>query len=232
MAKKQYFLIIDTETTIDDHVADWGALVCDRKGVIVKDCAILIADFYGKEKLFHDKNANDIWGYAGLIKREENYARMLAEGTRSIATVAAVNRWLEKVAATYAPILTAYNLAFDLSKMQNSGIDVSMFPDRFCLWHTSAAIHAKTKAFRQFVLQNHLFNAPTALGNMTYKTNAEVMASFIAGSVLPPEPHTAYEDAKLYELPILLDIVKRKNWKEKGRGYCWQDYQVRDHFTV
>lgn len=232
MAKKQFFLIIDTETTILDHVADFGAIVVDRKGEIVKECAILVGDFYGKERLFHDPKANDIWGYAGLIKREENYAKMLEQGTRSIATVAAINRWLEKVAALYAPTMTAYNLAFDLSKMNNSGIDVSMFAERFCLWHTSAGIHAKTKAYRQFILQNHLFNAPTTLGNMTYKTNAEVMASFLAGQMLPPEPHTAIEDAKFYELPILLDIVKRKNWREKGRGYCWQDYQVRDHFTV
>ena len=232
MAKKQHFLIIDTETTINDHVADFGALVCDRKGNIIKDCAILVGDFYGKERLFHDPNANDIWGYAGLIKREEAYARMLLEGTRSIATVAAINRWLEKVAATYAPTMTAYNLAFDASKMANSGIDVSMFPDRFCLWHAAAGIYGGSKEYRRFVLANHLFNAPTALGNMTYKTNAEVMASYLSGSMLPPEPHTAIEDARLYELPILLDIVKKRNWRERLKPYCWQDYQVRDHFTV
>lgn len=232
MAKKQFFLIIDTETTINDHVADFGAIVVDRKGTIHKSCAVMINDFYHNEELFHDKNANDIWGYGGLIKRKANYERMLQEGTRMLCSVAGINRWLEKVAAMYQPTMTAYNLAFDVSKMQNSGIDINMFPDRFCLWHMASGIHGNTKAYKNFILQNHLFNAPTALGNMSFKSNAEVMASFIAGEMLPPEPHDSMGDIMGYELPILLDIIKRKNWREKGKAYSWQDYQVKNHFTA
>lgn len=232
MAKKQFFLLIDTETTINDHVADFGAVVVDRKGIIYKECAVLIADFYGKEELFHDKNANDIWGYGGLIKRKANYEKMLSEGSRMLCSVSAINRWLERVSATYNPTMTAYNLAFDVSKMNNSGIDVSMFSDRFCLWHVSSGIHGNTKAYKNFIMQNHLFNSPTELGNMSFKSNAEVMASFISGAMLPPEPHDSMGDIKGYELPILVDIVKRKGWREKGKPYNWRDYQVRDHFTA
>ena len=34
MAKRDYFLIVDTETTQTDMVADFGAIICDRKGNI------------------------------------------------------------------------------------------------------------------------------------------------------------------------------------------------------
>ena len=32
MAKKDHYLIIDSETTVKDHVVDFGAVVTDKKG--------------------------------------------------------------------------------------------------------------------------------------------------------------------------------------------------------
>lgn len=233
MAKKEFFLIIDTETTIDNTVADFGAIVCDRKGEIFAECAVLVKGEFDQKELFFDRNSKDeIWTIKGLERRKANYTRMLNEGSRMLASVSAINRWLEKVNAKYNPTMTAYNMAFDLDKMQNTGIDAAIFANRFCLWHKAADMFAHTKAYRQFILQNHLFNAPTDKGNMTYKTNAEVMASFISGEMLPPEPHTALEDAKFYELPILKEIVNKAKWKEKGKGYNWRDYQVKDNFQA
>ena len=231
MAQKQYFLIIDTETTIEDHVYDFGAILTDRKGSIIKECAVIVKDF-ASETLFYDKNAANIWGLSGLKRRTENYQRMLESGSRMMASVNAINRWLEQVNAKYKPELTAYNLAFDLDKMRNSGIAAEIFEKRFCLWHLAAGHFAGTKKYRQFVMDNHLFNPPTELGNMSFKTNAEVMASFLNGAMLPDEPHTALEDAKFYELPILSAIVNRKNWREKAKPYSWRDYQVRDWFAA
>ena len=232
MAKKQFFLIVDTETTIEDTVADFGAIVCDKQGAIFAECAVLVAGEYGTKKLFHDKNANDIWGYAGLKKRENNYKNMLENGSRMLVSIPAINRWLERAKGKFEPELTAYNLAFDLNKAKNTGIDLNIFENRFCLWHSSAAHFAESKAFRQFVLDNHLFNTPTKSQNMTYKTNAEVVAAFVQGGEFLEEPHTAYEDAKFFELPILKAIVKRKQWREKSKAYNWRDFQVKDHFRV
>ena len=53
MAKKQYFLIVDTETTITDKVFDFGAIVCDRNGNIVQQCAVILRDNIGDE-LFYE----------------------------------------------------------------------------------------------------------------------------------------------------------------------------------
>lgn len=233
MARKQYFCIIDTETTISDTVADFGAVICDREGKTYAQCAILVHGHYGTHELFHYRaDDGSIWGIKGLEKRKETYAKMLNDGTRSIASVGAINRWLAKAVDTYNPALTAYNLPFDLHKCGNTGIDVTQFKDSFCLWALAVGNLAGSKEFRNFVLQNHLFNSPTDLRNMTFKTNAEVMASFLNGSMLPDEPHTSLEDILGYELPVLKAIVKKKKWREKNIPYNWREMQVRDHFLA
>lgn len=238
MAKKKYFLIIDTETTQTDKVADFGAVVCDRQGRIVKTAGVLVRDFYLDREahpLFHTKDADPLWGKANLPKRYAEYDAMLANGSRMLASVPAVNRWLAAVASQYQPTLTAYNLAFDRGKCSNSGIDLTIFADQFCLWYAAAARWAKTKNYRNFILQTAGFNTPTKLGNMSYQTNAEVMARFVMGQPdLPAEPHTALEDAVDYELPILKALIantKKADYMAPA-AYTWRDYQVKDHFIA
>jgi hypothetical protein len=233
MAKKQYFLILDTETTIENTVADIGIIICDKQGNIVKEMGVLIKGEFDAKSLFFDVHSKDeIWTKAGLEKRQANYVNMLNNGQRMIASVNAVNRWLDQAYFQYNPTLTAFNLAFDLDKCQNTGIDLTKFVDRFCLWNASYGHYAHTKEYKRFILNNHLFNAPTKYGNMTYKTNAEVIASFLNNEMLPPEPHTALEDAKFYELPILKAIVKKTKWRDKIKPYNWRECQVKDNFTV
>ena len=239
--KKQYFLIIDTETTQDQKVADFAAVIVDRKGRIQTQCAVLVDGIYTdheKHPLFFDSKASPdaLWSRSSADKRYKKYNEMVANGSRMIASVTAINRWLERARGKYDPILTAYNLAFDTGKMANTGIDHSIFSQRFCLWHTAAAKWAATKAYKNFVVNVHGFNAPTKFGNMTYKTNAEIMARFVLGNPeLPDEPHTALEDVIDYELPILQALVKRGKLStilESGVGYSWRDYQTKDHFTA
>ncbi len=237
MAKKDFFLIIDTETTIGDKVADFGAIVVDRKGNIHTSAACLIREFYlDKEQfpLFHDQSIDPLWGKANLPRRYAEYDAMLSDGRRMLASVAAINRWLARVNAEYSPIATAYNRAFDWDKMNKSGIDIGLFSRYFCLWHASANKWAQTKPFRQFIIDSHAFNKPTALGNMSYLTNAEIMARFVLNNPdLPNEPHTAFEDAKEYEMPILLALLnKTKKTSDLFNqvGYNWRDYQVKDWF--
>lgn len=231
------FLIIDTETTVRGNVADYGAIVANRKGKILASCGVLIREFYldrEENPLFHDQSADPLWGKRNLPARYQNYDNMLADGRRMLASVAAVNRWLAKVNAQYRPIVTAYNWAFDRDKLEKSGIDTTIFSHSFCLWHAAAHKYGHSKAYRQFILENVAFNSPTRNGNMSYHTNAEVMAKFILDNPeLPDEPHTALEDARDYELPILLDIVRKARRKAdymEAPAYNWRHYQVTDWF--
>lgn len=229
MGKRHYFLIIDTETTMENTVADFGAVICDRKGNVYAECGVLVAGHYGTFELFHDIASNDIWGFDGLNKRKDNYKRMLESGHRMLASVNAINKWLVRAAAKFNPELTAYNIAFDLDKLNNTDIDVSMFARRFCLWQAAAGNFGHTKKYRQFIIDNHLFNAPTKFGNMTYKTNAEVMCGYLTGNYVT-EPHTALEDAKFFELPILVEILKQREWRGKSKPYNWKEYQTKNWY--
>lgn len=231
VSKKQFFLLVDTETTVQDMVADFGAVVCDRKGNTYATCAVMVRDTFEHQELFYNPADTGFWGKTAAEKRKQAYLKMLTDGSRMLASVAAINRWLEKVSGKYNPMLTAYNLAFDADKCGKTGIDLAIFPSRFCLWAAAATMLCVSKPYRNFAAAHHLFNAPTAKGNMTYKTDAESVAGFVTGE-LTKEPHTAYEDAIQYELPILKAILKRKQWQKKINAYDWKAFQVRDHFIA
>jgi hypothetical protein len=230
MAKKQFFAICDTETTIDDTVADFAMVICDRNGIIVAQCGVLVKDHFDAKELFYNPVDNGFWGKISAIKRREHYTNMLNAGSRQLASVAAINRWIEKAIGQYNPTLTAYNLAFDASKCRNTGIDLN-FADKFCLWQASVGSICNTKKFKEFALQNHAFNNVTEHGNMTFKTNAEIVAGYLNGTFIA-EPHTALEDAIDFELPILKHIISKRGWKDKIVPYDWNKFQVKDHYTA
>lgn len=236
MAKK-HFLIVDTETTITDKVVDLGIVVCDKQGNIEYEAGLLIRELFNEREahpLFHDTTADPLWGKRNLPRRYKQYEDMLTDGRRMLASVAAVNRLMVKIAMKYKPVFTAYNIAFDAQKLENTGIDMTLFPERFCLWHAAAQKWANTKAYRQFALDDHLFGNRTAKGNMTIRTGADYMARFLLGDNLPPEPHTALEDARDYERPILAALVKNTSPKiyMAPPKYNWRDYQVRNAYKV
>jgi hypothetical protein len=230
MAKKEFYAIVDTETTINDHVFDIAIIIVDRKGEIHKKMAVLVNDFIN-ENLFYD-NKNGAWSKDIAIKKRAEYVRMTNDGRRIIASVNSINRWIDKAIAEYNPILTAYNIGFDSDKCQKSGIDLTGFKSRFCLWHTAAEMFGNSKNFKAFALENHYFGNRTKNANMVIKTNAEVMAHFVTGNN-NHEPHTALEDAQFFELPILQAIVNKNGWKNKiNKPFNWQNFVVKNHFKA
>ncbi len=231
MAAKEFWLIVDVETTIESKVFDFAAVIVDRKGVIHAQCAVIVHEFM-EQSLFYIPNESGHWSKDWSIQKRKNYDTMLSDGRRMVASVTAINRWLEKACGKFNPTLTAYNSAFDKEKCAGSGIDLTMFKNTFCLWHLSCTMYAKTKAYRQFVLENHYFGSRTNYGNMTYKTNAEVMAHFIKGE-FTEEPHTALEDIIGYELPIFQAIAAKKDWKKKIIvAYNWREFQLKNSFMA
>lgn len=186
---------------------------------------------FGVDSLFFDKNNDGIWAQTSVEQRTNAYSDMLNAGTRMLASTAAINRWLEKAVGKFDPELTAYNLPFDVSKCANTGIDLTMFSRRFCLWAAAVGNICNKKPYRQFVLDNHRFNQPTDKGNMTFKTDAETVTGFLSGQ-MTEEPHTSIEDIIGYEVPTLAHILKIKGWREKMIAYNWRSHQVKDHFKA
>jgi len=203
--KKHFYLIVDTETTMKQTVADFGAVVVTRQGEIVEQFGAMVEGHFGVHPLFYnpDADASDFWSAQSAQRRAKGYEKMLAQGDRIIASPAAIVRWLERVRGQYAPAVTAYNIGFDKSKCRNTGIDLGMFGLSFCLMKAAKAYIGTTDAYAEFCHSRGLL---TPTGRLS--TTADTMAKFILGDSLEDEPHTALEDARDYEAEILKHILR------------------------
>ena len=192
--KKHYYLILDCETTGDQRVADFGAVIVDRKNNIIASLGVLVEGIFGCVD-FH-------WALGNPKLTEAKYKNLLSTGQRAVATVSFINRWLEEVARTYNPVLTAYNIGFDWGKCRNTDIDIGIFPQRFDLMMASRTVIVPTDEYQTACRENNWF---TAGGKFSSK--ADHVARFL-DPTLPPEPHTALEDARDYESVILNAIIR------------------------
>lgn len=225
MAKKQYFFICDTETTIAQTIADFAGIIVDKQGKEYNRIAVLVSKHYGYHKLFYDKNsAQEIWTLKGLKRRNEAYKNMLENGSRMMATVRAINQWLNRALVTYPDLIfVAYNAEFDQRMMVNTGIDYN-FRNQFCLWR--AAVHRVTND-KDYI--SHCLNRKWITAKLNVRTNAEAMSEFAQNRELPDEPHTALEDVLDFELPIFKWLLKHKSWKSYSQlGYNWQAWQLKN----
>ena len=217
---KHFYLIVDTETTRKNTVADFGAVVVSKKtSEIVERFGSLVLGHFGKLPLFADPTAPDsaIWSEQSAKRREKDYYSMLDTGERSIASPALINQWLVRVNAQYSPVVTAYNLAFDLGKCRNTRISLGIFAQSFCLMKAAKKQLGTLAEYHAFCNEHGFLTAKLRRPSMT----ADTMAKFILGLDLQDEPHTALEDAQFYEAPILHKIlqggVTRKQLLELGR---------------
>jgi hypothetical protein len=215
---RHFYLIVDTETTKKQTVADFGAVIVTKQGEIVERFGAMVLGHFGKMPLFADATAPDsaLWSEQSAQRREKDYYSMLDTGERSIASPALINQWLVRVNAQYAPVLTAYNLAFDLGKCRNTRINLGIFAQSFCLMKAAKRQIGTLAEYHAFCNTNGFLTAKRRDPSMT----ADTMAKFILGVSLEDEPHTALEDAQFYEAPILtkiLESVTRKQLLELGR---------------
>jgi len=198
---KHYYLIVDVETTGDQRVADFGAVVVDRKGNIVASLGVLIEGIFG-ETDFH-------WALGNPKHTLAKYRGMMAQGQRAIASPAFVNRWLAEINAQYSPVLTAYNIGFDWGKCNNTDIDLGIFSKRFDLMMAAKTVILPMPEYEAACIENDWF---TDGGKLSAK--ADHVARFL-DSTLPIEPHTALEDARDYESVILAAIIANPMSRDK-----------------
>lgn len=215
---RHYYLIVDTETTQRGTVADFGAVLITKQGEIIERFGAMVLNHFGSLPLFSDPTAPDsaLWSEQSAKRREKDYYSMLDSGERSISSVGLINQWLTGINARYAPVLTAYNIAFDLGKCRNTRIDLGIFAQSFCLMKAAKRQIGTLAEYHDFCNANGLLTAKLRNPSMT----ADTMAKFIFGTSLEDEPHTALEDAQFYEAPILtkiLESVTRKQLMELGR---------------
>jgi len=199
--------LVDTETTMQNNVADFGAVIADLStGEILDQIGSLIYGQFNRAELWFDYRAdpNSFWSAQNTRARRKQYKKRIANGSRSIASPALINIWLAKNCGRYNPAVTAYNLPFDSSKCDRTGINLGMFSRSFCLLKAARATYMQDSKFIKFCYDN---DALTKTGRPSF--TADNVSHFLLGDSLDPEPHTALEDARDYELPIALDLYKR-----------------------
>ena len=204
--KKHYYLVIDTETTQKQTVADFGAVIVTKQGEIIDQFGAMVLNHFGKIPLFSDPSAPDaaLWSEQSAQRREKNYYAMLDTGERSVSSIGLINQWLASINARYNPVLTAYNISFDLGKCSNTRINLGMFKQRFCLMKAAKRKIGVLAEYQDFCIERELLTAKGRKPQMT----ADAMAKFILGDSLQDEPHTALEDSRDYECPILTHILR------------------------
>jgi len=192
--------IVDTETTREQTVADFGAVILDlEKREVLDEIGCLIYGQFDEVELWSNPYANtgDFWSAQNVRARRKHYIKRIKNGTRSIAADNLINIWLAKNVGRYNPALTAYNLSFDKPKCLKTGINVGLFRKEFCLLKQARNYSSINARYIEWAHNNNLL---TKAGNPSY--TADNVARFILGESLDPEPHTALEDARDYEAPI------------------------------
>ena len=211
MANKEILLIVDTETTIIQTVADFGAVVVDLStATILEQTGVLLWDEFTSKELWYDKSVDDheYWSRKNSKIRKKDYEGYIVAGWRTIGAQAWVNGWLIRMQEKYDPIVTAYNMGFDFAKCRNTKIDLGIFSERRCLWREGAKIAYPNDA--DYVDFCHARGYLTKAGAIS--TKADHVAHFLLQGnhdVYEKEPHTALEDARDYEFPVAMDLYKR-----------------------
>jgi len=231
--KRRYFLLVDTETTAENTVFDFGYLLVDRQGSIVEKAGYILAETMGSDLFFLRDDPK--WTAKAAKAKKARYREMYRCGLRTLRTVQQVNADLVRIVTEYDPVMTAYNLDFDLKACAATRIELG-FSLMFDLWAAAAARICTTRNYRKWLLQTHGFTPRSKHGFMSMKTSAEYVGSYVRGLDRPDvEPHTAVEDLEFFELPILRQLLKAR------RSYGWlmdnpkpdhRNFQVRDFYRV
>lgn len=202
---KHYYLVIDTETTRKGTVADFGAVLMDKRTGYISKKAIVAEELPQLDLFFKkDVSENDFWSAQNLPARRNYYRGMVKDGRRDVASVAAINNWLHEIKAKYDPLVTAYNFPFDRAACEKSGIDLSIFKDNFCLYKAARRHWNQCDEYHQWAARK---NYKTDSHGSSF--SADAVSHWVLGDDVPPEPHTAFEDAYYYEVPILKSLLRR-----------------------
>ena len=233
------FLAIDTETTNEGMVLD--VALCGYKskklvpigsqGYVIKE--VWDRCLQGEDFLFCGGNGH--FSRKSLDKRMAVYTKMLQTGKRKFIS----KEHLQTLFDLYLGqdyVFTAYNNPFDIGKLQNTGI---VFPENFeqCdIWRTFQAYLQEhptlLKKYWTTAVQNHHHkNNVLVTAHLTVRTNADTAARFVLGDNIPPEPHTALEDVRLYEIPVLRWLFAR-NAKIVNDGRDWAEMSLKNLMEI
>lgn len=227
MAKKKFYIVLDTETC-GDYVFDIGYRIIDKKG------KCYAAGSYVMQEFMTDPDALEMFTNRFTSRKIAKYyfALWQNDGKFTVAPFEQIRTIINAAIQEYNAIVCAYNISFDLAHLTKTaeyfGYD-SFFDDATIeildIWNVAMCILG-TKKFIRFCMTNKFY---TAKGYI--QTSAEIMYRYIINDATFEEAHTAHEDC-IIECAILTKCFKqKKHFETKKVNPCicnkaWKEIQA------
>ena len=207
--------VIDTETTKNGYVYDFGVAIMNVSGEIIDTMNVVI------EETFNDVSDMATAYYAAKIPA---YIDAITKGELEILPFSECFKRFSALLESYGVrSVWAYNMAFDFRALNrtitelSNGFIASFFPGNVtCYDLMSSAINiiGNTRRYQKWAI-SHDYVTPTGRARAT----AETMFRFIADDDSFVEDHTALSDA-IIEADILAHLVAKKSGY-KHHGEKW-----------
>ena len=222
MARKKYFLVIDTETcnTLEQPFCyDVGYAVCDRMGNMVVKRSFVVAEMFLDNK--------DLMKSCYFAEKIPQYWEDIKNGKRELKSIFNIRKQIKADMREYkVRMVGAYNMGFDKRALNNTIRYCSkslvrwFFPfgtEYFCIWHMACQVIMNSVKYIKFALQNGF---ESESGNI--QTSAENCYRFLTDSVEFVESHTGLEDVEI-EVAIMAECYKKhKKMSKKINPACWR----------
>lgn len=223
MAKKKYYLIIDTEIAGNLQSPlpyDIGYKIIDRKGAVYAEKAFVVDEvFNGLEVLMKSCYFAD---------KIPSYRKQIRNGEKIVKSGFDIAREMYSDIKKYnVTVVGAYNMAFDLKALNNlcqfltKGKKKNWFPkeitDFICIWHMATqTVCSKIDYIKTAIKQGWV----SEKGNV--QTSAEVVYRYITKNFDFVEEHKGLEDVQI-EVQILLKVFSMKiKVKQNINTACWK----------
>lgn len=208
MPKKNYYLVIDTETANgleQPLVYDVGFAIIDKKGNIYETFSYIVYDIFCQMK--------DLMQTAYYAEKISQYEQDLKDGKRIIATFDTIRRKVWEILAKYQiTAVIAHNARFDLNALNTTQRYLTkskyryFFPYNTQIWDSLAM--AKSTIAKQVIYKMWCKERGYITRNGQPRLTAEILYRFITHDETFNESHTALEDV-LIELLIFVRCVRQ-----------------------
>lgn len=225
MSRKNYFIVVDTETanTIEQPLPyDIGWVVCDSKGNIYERRSYVVAEIFLGMK--------DLMESAYYAEKIPTYWDDIRSGKRIVKGMWDIRKAMMNDIKTYKiKNVGAYNMGFDKRALNNLVRYVSKswkrwwFPfgvDYFCIWNMACNSILNRATYIKFAERNGLISASDNI-----ITSAECAYRYITNSIEFIENHTGLEDVEI-EVAIMAECYRQhKKLDKRINSACWRVVQ-------
>lgn len=223
--KKNYFIVLDTETCnmVEQPLPyDLGWVVCDRYGNIYERRSYVIKEIFIGLK--------DVMASAYYSKKIPMYWEDIKAGKRVVANMWDIRRVMMDDMKKYNICsVGAYNMRFDTNALNNLIRYVTKswkrywFPygtKTFCIWNMACTTILNRITYKKFALQNGFVSEKDNI-----ITSAECAYRYVTNKVDFAESHTGLEDVEIEVAIMAYCYRQHKKMNKNINPSCWRIVQ-------